>query len=88
MDYCKYGIRVNSIRMAFHTLPGAPLFGTSDVVDLQLLRRAGTPEDVARAALFLSSPMSGFITGECIPVNGGGDCIGHNQVWKSWLSRI
>lgn len=36
-----------------------------------LLGRWGTPEDVARAARFLVSPASGFITGLVLPVNGG-----------------
>lgn len=33
--------------------------------------RAGTPEEVAHAALFLASPMSGYITGTNIIVDGG-----------------
>ena len=33
--------------------------------------RAGQPEDVAKAALFFSSPLSDFITGEVISVSGG-----------------
>jgi 3-oxoacyl-[acyl-carrier protein] reductase len=33
--------------------------------------RWGTPEDVARAALFLVSPDADFITGQVLPVNGG-----------------
>jgi 3-oxoacyl-[acyl-carrier protein] reductase len=38
----------------------------------QALRgRWGTPEDVARAALFLLSPAADFITGQVIDVNGG-----------------
>lgn len=36
-----------------------------------LLGRWGTPEDVAEAILFLSSPAAGFITGQVLPVNGG-----------------
>ena len=35
------------------------------------LARFGTPEDVANAALFLSSDLSNYITGETIHVNGG-----------------
>jgi len=34
--------------------------------------RAGTPEDIARAALFLASPDTDFITGEVLSVDGGG----------------
>lgn len=33
--------------------------------------RWGTPEDVARAAVFLASPAADFITGQVLPVNGG-----------------
>ncbi len=33
--------------------------------------RLGTPEDIAQAVLFLSSPMSDFVTGEALMVNGG-----------------
>ena len=33
--------------------------------------RWGTPDDVARAALFLVSPDADFITGHILPVNGG-----------------
>ena len=36
-----------------------------------LLRRWGTPDDVARAARFLVSPAAAFITGQVISVNGG-----------------
>ncbi len=35
------------------------------------LMRLGTPEDVARAALFLSSESASFITGQALGVNGG-----------------
>ena len=35
------------------------------------LRRTGTPEDVARAVLFLVSPAASWITGVVLPVDGG-----------------
>ena len=35
------------------------------------LKRWGTPDDVAGAAVFLSSPAAAFITGQTIVVNGG-----------------
>lgn len=35
------------------------------------LRRFGSPEDVAAAALFLASPEAGFLTGVVLPINGG-----------------
>lgn len=36
-----------------------------------LLRRWGTPEDVARVARFLVSPAAGFVNGQVVPINGG-----------------
>jgi 3-oxoacyl-[acyl-carrier protein] reductase len=41
------------------------------VIELTPLRRWGTPEDVANAALFLASDDSAFLTGQTIMVNGG-----------------
>ncbi len=35
------------------------------------LRRAGSPEDVAHACVFLASDLSGYITGQVLPVCGG-----------------
>ena len=36
------------------------------------LARVGTPEDIANAVLFLASPMSNWITGAALVVDGGG----------------
>lgn len=36
-----------------------------------LVGRTGTAEDVARLVAFLVSPEAGFITGACIPIDGG-----------------
>lgn len=36
------------------------------------LARVGTPEDVAKTVLFLASPMSSWITGAALVVDGGG----------------
>ena len=36
-----------------------------------LVGRMGTAEDVARLVAFLVSPAAAFITGACIPIDGG-----------------
>lgn len=41
------------------------------VVGRTLLGRMGSPEDVARAVAFLTSPDSAFITGQVLRVDGG-----------------
>ena len=41
------------------------------LVDMHPLRRLGTPEDVANAALFLVSSQSDWLTGLIIDVAGG-----------------
>ncbi|HWH08196.1 MAG TPA: SDR family oxidoreductase, partial [Candidatus Thermoplasmatota archaeon] len=35
------------------------------------LRRLGTPEEMALAALWLCSPAASYVTGECLVVDGG-----------------
>jgi NAD(P)-dependent dehydrogenase (short-subunit alcohol dehydrogenase family) len=67
-------IRVNTI------LPGAIITGMwkdvpederNRLASLAPLRRNGTPDDVAHAALFLSSDASSYITGAHLVVDGG-----------------
>ena len=48
---------------------GAPR--TQRIIDSIVVKRLGTPEDVARAALFFLSPDNGFITGQVLYVCGG-----------------
>ena len=38
------------------------------------LRRGGTPEDIANAALFLASDLSSYVSGQVIAVNGALYC--------------
>jgi NAD(P)-dependent dehydrogenase (short-subunit alcohol dehydrogenase family) len=43
----------------------------SRTVEARLIKRFGTPEEMAAAALFLVSPDSSYITGVALPVDGG-----------------
>ncbi len=68
------GITVNCIE------PGVIATDMNAVLDEQTktalteatpLCRMGTPEEVAAAVVFLASPEAGFITGQCIGIDGG-----------------
>ena len=48
---------------------GAPR--TQRIIDSIVVKRLGTPEDVARAALFFLAPENGFVTGQVLYVCGG-----------------
>jgi NAD(P)-dependent dehydrogenase (short-subunit alcohol dehydrogenase family) len=50
---------------------GASEIWQERVKDESLLRRWGTPQDVAQTALWLASPAAAFVTGQIIRVNGG-----------------
>ncbi len=41
------------------------------VLENQMIKRRGMPEDIANAVLFLVSPLSDFITGQMLVVDGG-----------------
>ena len=43
----------------------------SELKEQTPLNRLGTPEEIAKAALFLSGDDAGFITGQILSVNGG-----------------
>lgn len=49
----------------------APEYWQQRAIDESLLRRWGTPADIANAACFLASPQASFITGQVLRVNGG-----------------
>ena len=70
-----YGIRVNCIapeiiltELNEERIPEAQ---QRALIDLHPIRRLGTPDDVARAALFLASDESSWITGLILDVTGG-----------------
>jgi acetoacetyl-CoA reductase/3-oxoacyl-[acyl-carrier protein] reductase len=71
------GVRVNAVAPGFvetpltATLPDAVRTQASAEV---LLGRLGTPEDIARAVLFLVSPLASHITGHVLVVDGGQTC--------------
>jgi len=76
------GIRVNAVSPALTRTPATEhLFSDPDSpFDFARARiplgRAGRPEDIAAAALFLASDEAGYITGVNLPVDGGTAAVG------------
>jgi 7-alpha-hydroxysteroid dehydrogenase len=71
-------IRVNAIAPAAVETPGLREVFESrasgmreKIVAKTRLRRMGTPEDIAYAALYLASPAASWITGTILDINGG-----------------
>jgi 3-oxoacyl-[acyl-carrier protein] reductase len=73
------GVRVNAIApglilgTAFHNTHTTPESAAATISSIPL-GRAGSPDDVARAAAFLASEYDGFVTGATLDVNGGVYC--------------
>ena len=68
------GVRVNAIAPGYIESDMTAVL-TQEIKDKMTaiipLKRAGKPEDVAEAALFLASDSSLYITGQVLPVDGG-----------------
>jgi NAD(P)-dependent dehydrogenase (short-subunit alcohol dehydrogenase family) len=82
-DLARYGIRVNCILPAGIDTPmnqrwlsteEDPDASWQKLVNMHTIKRIGTPEDVAAAALWLASDESAWVTGISLPVDGGFLC--------------
>ena len=75
-DYAERGIRANAL------LPGGvgtPMGGDENqkawAAGLHAMKRIAQPEEIANAALFLASPMSSFVAGSALFVDGGNAAV-------------
>ncbi len=78
IDYGPLGIRVNCLCPGYIETPMTEVLRTEAFAKMQaqfiqwhMLGRAGRPEEVAAAALFLASDDASFVTGHALAVDGG-----------------
>lgn len=95
VEWSPYQIRVNAIQPAQILTPGVKAMFADPRMNADQLRerlltgiplgRLGDPDDVAKAAVFLASDASAFITGHLLPVDGGNLALnaGGSRVWPS-----
>lgn len=77
MSWGELGIRANAVAAGL-TRSNLTAFVIDHMDDMmketfarQGIKRAGSPEDIAAAVLFLTSPAASWITGQTLPVDGG-----------------
>lgn len=76
VEWGPQAVRVNALSPGFiATELSQPLLDNPDFMARRMgmtpLRRPGTPDEVAGAAVFLASPAGGFVTGHNLVVDGG-----------------
>jgi NAD(P)-dependent dehydrogenase (short-subunit alcohol dehydrogenase family) len=85
IDYAPYNVRINCICPGtidtpmirpsverFHQLSGTPIEGIYDMLrKAQPIQRLGTPQEMAKAVLFLLSDDCPFMTGALVSADGG-----------------
>lgn len=77
MEYSSLGIRFNAVAPGFiESQMFREIMNKDPEREQRILKRTpagrfGTPEDVGRAVAFLASDAASFITGICLPVDGG-----------------
>ena len=84
IDFAQWGIRVNSVAPGWihtdMTTGDLPSRGTP-IENLGALRRAGEPEEVAAAIVFLASSACDFMTGTTLFVDGGQTIVAPKMRW-------
>lgn len=86
LEWAPRGIRVNAVAPGMVltplTDPAMAIAGVlDDFVANTPLGRAGVPEDVADAVVFICSPQASWLTGEVLDLNGGAHLLRYPDVY-------
>jgi len=72
---CQHRINVNAIAPGWIDTPGERLAFSEEQIREEATQlpwgRLGLPEEIGKAAVFLSSPAADYITATVLPVDGG-----------------
>lgn len=91
-ELSEFGVRVNCIAPGSIVTPMTAEAGAGDASDIEGARerigqdsllpgRAGVPEDIAAAALYLASDEAGYVNGHCLSVDAGSAVIPKRHGW-------
>ncbi|MDB5229082.1 MAG: Trans-2-enoyl-CoA reductase [Bacteroidota bacterium] len=89
IEWVRYNIRVNAVAPGIILSSGLDQYPAAIMKDITASipnKRMGTMEEVAYPVLFLSSPMSSYISGETLYVDGGNHLWGDQ--WKMWSESL
>lgn len=76
VEYGRDGIRMNVVACGPITTPVAAAAQAGTTLDWIPLGRAGSADEVADATVFLASPLSSYISGQSLVVDGGATAAG------------
>ena len=93
-EWAEYNIRINAIApgviatSGLDTYPDAmkPFFQKAQ--EANLMKRFGTAEDVANAVMFYSSPLSSYVSGTTLYVDGLDHLAGQGMALHSMMKRM
>jgi 3-oxoacyl-[acyl-carrier protein] reductase len=74
VEWAQHGLRVNAVAPGvIETDMSAAVrgLGGDEILSNIVLKRYGQPAEIAEAVWFLSSDLSGYITGQILSVDGG-----------------
>jgi 3-oxoacyl-[acyl-carrier protein] reductase len=71
LELGKRGVTVNAVAPGLIATAMSAGFPEERLRALVPLQRAGTPEEVAELVAFLASERAAYVTGQCVPINGG-----------------